>query len=262
MRDHALIAICAIMALTALTPTASAQGTSRAQTTPSEETPSEATKAEASAHFRRGADLFQDGLYRAALVELKRAYEIAPNYRVLYNVGQTHMALGEFVEAIQAYEEFLNQGGTEIDAARRSDLRGQLEQLRRNTATVAIQVSQVGATISVFAYIFDCGGRPAANVSLAPSNAPDAKVIPLQGESGLLVGSTKTTSDGTMIVVNLPPNRVQVFTLRDEDTGRVITDTLNFIPRGPAVNLIMYHPRHTSVKQWTAQAQRLGSGPP
>jgi tetratricopeptide (TPR) repeat protein len=144
MRDHALIAICAIMVLTALTPIGLAQGTSRAQQTPSED-----AKAEASSHFRRAVDLFQDGLYRPALVELQRAYEIAPNYRVLFNIGQTHMALGEFVEAIQAYEEFLKQGGSEIDAARRSDLQGQLEHLRRNTARLAILVSQVGATVSV-----------------------------------------------------------------------------------------------------------------
>jgi tetratricopeptide (TPR) repeat protein len=127
-----------------LTPTAFAQGTSHAPSTPSPE-----AKTEASSHFRRGADLFQDGLYRPALVELKRAYEIAPNYRVLYNIGQTHMALGEFVEAIQAYEEFLRQGGSEIDAARRADLQGQLEHLRKNTARLAIHVSHDGATISV-----------------------------------------------------------------------------------------------------------------
>ena len=144
MRDHALIAACAILALTVLTPTAFAQGTSHAQSTPSAE-----AKAEASSHFRRGADLFQDGLYRPALVELKRAYEIAPNYRVLYNIGQTHMALGEFVEAIQAYEEFLRQGGSEIDPARRADLQAQLEHLRKNTARLAIHVSHDGAAVSV-----------------------------------------------------------------------------------------------------------------
>jgi tetratricopeptide (TPR) repeat protein len=160
MRDHALSAICAILALMLLTPTAFAKGTSRAQPTPSEE-----SKAEASSHFRRGADLFQDGLYRPALVELKRAYEIAPNYRVLYNIGQTHMALGEFVEAIAAYEEFLKQGGLEIDAARRADLQGQLEQLRRNTALVKVQVSQVGATVSVDGK--EIGKAPVSNMALS-----------------------------------------------------------------------------------------------
>jgi hypothetical protein len=59
------------------------------------------------------------------------------------------MALGEFVEAIEAYEEFLQQGGSEVDAARRSDLQGQLEHLRRNTAQVGIHVNQVGASVSV-----------------------------------------------------------------------------------------------------------------
>jgi hypothetical protein len=111
----------------------------------------------------------------------------------------------------------------------------------------------------LFMHIFDCGGRPASEVALSIKNVPDTvKIVPLQGAANLVLGSNKTTADGTLIVINLPPNRVQVFTLVDETTGRLITDTLNFIPRGPAVNLFMYYPRQSTVERWTMQAQRLG----
>jgi hypothetical protein len=106
----------------------------------------------------------------------------------------------------------------------------------------------------MFLYVFDCGGRPASEVSMTFSNAPGAQIIPLQGERELVLGSNKTTADGTLIVVNLPPNLVQVLTLRDEATGRVISDTFNLIPRGPAVNFVTYYPRQSTVAHWTAQA--------
>jgi len=122
-----------------------------------------------------------------------------------------------------------------------------------------------GITASVdaagaFVHIFDCGGRPASDVSLTASNAPGSVVIPLQGERGLVLGSNKTTADGTLILVNLPPNLIQVFTLRDEEKGRLISDTFNIIARGPAVNFIMYYPRQSTVEHWAAQAQRTVSG--
>lgn len=119
-----------------------------AQSTPADK-PSDTTKEEASAHFKRGAELFQDGLYRAALVELRRAYEIAPNYRVLYNIAQTHVALGEFVEAIRAYEGYLSEGGPNVSGSRRAEIEAELGQLRHNTATLSVHVNRAGALVTL-----------------------------------------------------------------------------------------------------------------
>lgn len=111
--------------------------------------PSEEDKREASAHFHRGAELFQEGVYRAALVELQRAYEIVPNYRVLYNIGQTQVALGEFVEAKRTLEAFLAQGGTAIDAKRRAEIEAQLSHLEKRIATLLIEADRSGAEVLV-----------------------------------------------------------------------------------------------------------------
>ena len=106
-------------------------------------------KKEASAHFQRGADLFEEGLYRAALVELQRAYELAPNYRVLYNIAQTHVALGEFVSAIRAFESMLAQGGVDIDKKRQAEIRNQIAELTKRTGAVSVRVENGAARIEI-----------------------------------------------------------------------------------------------------------------
>jgi tetratricopeptide (TPR) repeat protein len=140
-RQSALV-VCAVLAFSSYVASANAQSGPAANA-------SEAVKAEASAHFTRGAELFQDGLYRAALVELKRAYETAPNHRVLYNIGLTHVALGEFVQAARAYENYLVQGGAAVPEARRAEIEAELVQLRRHVGALTIQVNRAGATVLV-----------------------------------------------------------------------------------------------------------------
>ena len=62
-------------------------------------------RAEASKRFRRGVKLYNDGDFVAALIEFKRAYELEPNYRVLYNLGQTSRELKDYAAALRAYEQ-------------------------------------------------------------------------------------------------------------------------------------------------------------
>src|SRR5262245_61950348 len=44
--------------------------------------------AEAKQRFDRGYELYEEGEYPLALIEFNRAYELVPNYKVLYNIGQ------------------------------------------------------------------------------------------------------------------------------------------------------------------------------
>jgi tetratricopeptide (TPR) repeat protein len=107
----------------------------------------ETARLEASAHFRQGVELFREGAFRAALIELERAYEVYPDYRVLYNIAQTELRLGEYVEARWAFECYLAKGGPNVDAERRKDVEGQIRALEERTARIAISVSQQGAQV-------------------------------------------------------------------------------------------------------------------
>ena len=64
--------------------------------------------------LNRGVELYQDEAYRAALIEFERAYEISPDYRLLYNIGGTKLQLQDFLGAARAYERYLTEGGDEV----------------------------------------------------------------------------------------------------------------------------------------------------
>jgi hypothetical protein len=109
----------------------------------------DAVTTEARDHFRRGVELFQEGAYRGALAEFERAYAIAPNYRILYNIAQTRLQLQDYLGATQGYERYLVEGGAEIEAARRAEVESALSAMRERVGRLSIQVSRTGAEVFV-----------------------------------------------------------------------------------------------------------------
>ena len=59
-------------------------------------------RGEARAHYARGLELAGQNGYEGALREFNAAYAISPQFAVLFNIGQAHIALGHTVEAIEA----------------------------------------------------------------------------------------------------------------------------------------------------------------
>jgi tetratricopeptide (TPR) repeat protein len=111
--------------------------------------PSDAAKQEASERFLRGVVFYNNADYRAALIEFRRAHEIAPNYRVLFNIGQASFGLNEYVDAAGAFEAYLAQGGEEISADRRAKVTEELKRLRNYVAKIDLKVFPDGAEIAV-----------------------------------------------------------------------------------------------------------------
>src|SRR3954469_14619078 len=66
---------------------------------------------EAGKHFQRGVALYNEADYRAALVEFRRAYDIAPNAAVLYNIGQTYYQLQNYAAALTTLQHYLGEAG-------------------------------------------------------------------------------------------------------------------------------------------------------
>lgn len=64
-------------------------------------------KAKAKAHVTRATELHRESKFREALVELKTAYALEPDPKLLYAMGQIHVRLGECEQAIAFYERFL-----------------------------------------------------------------------------------------------------------------------------------------------------------
>ena len=100
-------------------------------------------------HFNRGVEYVQDGDLKGALIEFKRAYAVAANYRVLYNLGQVENELREYTEAQAYFQRYLKDGGDDIPAARRREVEALLGKLAGRIATLTIETDVPGAELFV-----------------------------------------------------------------------------------------------------------------
>lgn len=111
--------------------------------------PSPEVLLEAKQRFDRGFELYEEGEYPLALIEFNRAYELVPNYRVLYNIGQVCIQLGQYANARRALEEYLQKGGDALAPERRAAVNKDLEMLRHRTAYLTIDANLEGAEVLV-----------------------------------------------------------------------------------------------------------------
>lgn len=127
------------------TPPRGGGGESTARSTPDSEDPVR----RAQGHFERGVELYGERNYDGALAEFSRAYELSPNYRVLYNLAQTQAERHNYVEAVRLFDEYLAEGGAEIPAARREATERERESLLGRVATVELELNVGGAQLWV-----------------------------------------------------------------------------------------------------------------
>ncbi|HMA92976.1 MAG TPA: PEGA domain-containing protein [Polyangiaceae bacterium] len=104
---------------------------------------------QASQRFQRGVSLYRERSFDAALAEFNRAYELAPNYRVLFNIGQVHVERGDFVAGIKAFRQYLNEGGTAIEPARVTEVQTEITRLEGRLATITVTSNVAGAELFV-----------------------------------------------------------------------------------------------------------------
>jgi hypothetical protein len=104
---------------------------------------------EARSRYERATQLYAEGDYKLAIIEFNRAYELAPNYKVLFNIGQVNFQLGNYAAARRAFEQYLKDGDKEIPAKRRAEVEKELIGLRNRTAHVTIVTDVEGAEITL-----------------------------------------------------------------------------------------------------------------
>jgi hypothetical protein len=111
--------------------------------------PSAEAQEEARQRFMRALELADDGQFDAALVELNKAYELAPTYRILYNVGVVYQQLKDYARALDAYELYIEEGGAGIDEDRLKDVNARIERLNGRVGYLEVRTSEPGAEVTV-----------------------------------------------------------------------------------------------------------------
>lgn len=109
----------------------------------------EADKVKARQHFRQGVESFDQRRFGNALAEFEQSYELYPAYTTLFNVGQVQVALGHPVQAIDAFEKFLSDGGASISPRQRASVEAELKAQRERVGDIKVTVEPDGAEIRV-----------------------------------------------------------------------------------------------------------------
>jgi hypothetical protein len=104
---------------------------------------------EAAERFNRGLDRFNNGDNAGALAEFQRAYQIAPNVLVLYNLGLVYAQMGNAVEATDKLDAVLAEPAGKLSPERLAIARRTRDEQAARIAELAVTTSVDGATVSV-----------------------------------------------------------------------------------------------------------------
>lgn len=152
---------------------------------------------EAQRHFRSGVDSYAHGEFPTAYLEFRRAYALAPSYKLLYNLGQVAFQVQDHAAALDYFERYLDGGKDEIPEARRAEVKRTMDELWLRVAVVEF----VGVEADAELFVDD------ARVSIGPPASPvrvkagrsRIEVVPLRGarrsQTAELVAGERTRLD-------------------------------------------------------------------
>lgn len=129
---------------------------------------------EAERHFRSGVALFKETKYAEALAEFQRAYEIAPQPLVLYNIAGCHRELSHYAEAVAYYNRFLAEGKGKVKPARLATAQAELDEILGRIARVTVTVTPAMEDVALI-------------IDGAPLDKPAMPLILPPGEHRLVV---------------------------------------------------------------------------
>ncbi|RLB63248.1 MAG: hypothetical protein DRI90_07280, partial [Deltaproteobacteria bacterium] len=115
-----------------------------------ETTPARSAVDEARRRYLKGVKLYdKEGAVDAALAEMQRAYDLAPSYKVLFNLGQVARTARDYALALHTFERYLADGGAKIGAPRRAAVAKEIKELKTYVSALTVTVDVEGATIHV-----------------------------------------------------------------------------------------------------------------
>ncbi len=106
-----------------------------------------AAKKEAGVHYKRGVDFYKENNFSAALAEFKAAYQAAPSFEVLFNIGLSERRLFKYGQALRTLNKYLEDGAEKVPKDRRAAVAQEIELIRSLTAPIAVIVNGPPANV-------------------------------------------------------------------------------------------------------------------
>jgi tetratricopeptide (TPR) repeat protein len=104
-------------------------------------------RTEARDRFATGLKLYEDGEFALALIEFDRAYQLVPDHRVLFNIGQVNIQLGRYARAVRSLRQYLSEGKDRVPEDRKQSVLNDLSMLAARTATILVLVNVTDAEV-------------------------------------------------------------------------------------------------------------------
>jgi hypothetical protein len=101
-------------------------------------------------HFEAGVSLLQDpdgARYEEAYREFRTAYAASPSWKILGNLGLCAMKLERDGEAIEAFQKYLADGGSEIAPDERAQVERDLQTLKVGSSALALSGLAAGDVV-------------------------------------------------------------------------------------------------------------------
>lgn len=155
---------------------------------------------EAGKHFQRGVELYNDGDFRGALVEFKRAYGVWPRANVLYDIGQTEFQLLDYAGALKTMERYLAETGP--NAAHRSDVENTVEVLRGRVGRILLTTD--GGACDVLVDDQPAGTTP-LDAPLLVSVGPRRVAVHCAGDRAAIKRLEVSAGETVRLALQVPP---------------------------------------------------------
>jgi hypothetical protein len=153
-------------------------------------------------HFQEGVTFYREGDFAAALVEFKRAYELAPHWQGLLNIGQSYFQLKDYANALVTLQRYLGEGGDAITPDNRATAEGEVADLKNRVGRLQITSNVDGATVSVDDVVV--GKTPLADPVLA--SAGQRKVTAsIDGRASVSVSVSVTGNEQIPVSLQFAP---------------------------------------------------------
>lgn len=107
-----------------------------------------ADDAGAKALFAEGRELFNNGNFDEASAKFKAAYDLKPNFKLLYNIAQSEVAAKRYEQALEIFERYLADGGDELVRERQEEVSAEIERIKGMLGFVEIETAR-GAEIQI-----------------------------------------------------------------------------------------------------------------
>lgn len=119
--------------------------------------------------------LYRDGDYAGALARFRRAYDVAHDPRLLWNMAACEKNLRHYVKVLRLVDTYLKDGGALVTAEDRAEARTFEAAVRALVGELRVDVAEPGATVSIDDVVV--GTTPVAAPVLADQGARKIRVV-------------------------------------------------------------------------------------